>query len=114
MAETSDTDNTDLLSGPATILRQRRVDRDTSAEHWSSIFGSNGVRDLENEVRRYSSIIGIATVRLIAIGIFTIICANHSILAVVLFAVRTLLAVGLEARGRLSSDANAVSNPGRC
>ena len=57
----------------------------------------NLIRNFEDEMRRNPSIIRIATVRFIAIGILVIVRIYRTDLAMVLFSVGALLTVWLEA-----------------
>lgn len=62
-------------------------------------------------MRRASPVIGVAAIRFIAVGILAVVRASRVVLTVLFFAVGALLAIRLQARKRLSSYADPVSNP---
>ena len=63
VTETTDTDDTDLLTRASTEADQRRVDGQTSAEHGSGDRGLEVVGDLEDEVVVCTDVRGVTTLR---------------------------------------------------
>lgn len=64
-------------------------------------------------MRRASPVVGVAAIGFIAVGIFAVVRASRVVLTVLLLAVGALLTIRLQARERLSSYANPVSDPFR-
>lgn len=111
VTETTDTDDTDRLAGSTAVLLQGRVGGDTTAEHRSSLGGGNGVGDLDDKGRGRPVVKRVSTIRLAAVGISTVICANHAV-AVLLEVASTRVAVTVlvQAGTALRTNTDAVSN----
>ena len=114
VAETSDTDDSDVLRRlSGAVLAQRRENGHATAQHWGSEREIKAVRDTNDEVTRSAVEVGVTAVRLRALGDFLAVVlagvgADLTLLAVLLavgFAV-----VAFEARVVLSTDADDVAD----
>lgn len=111
VAKTTNTNDTDSLSGSTAVLLQRREDCDTTAQHGRSILRRNTIRNLDDEVSIGSVVVGIATHGLaLAIGVDGAVCADVGAAAVVLASDGALGAVGLHAGASLGTDTDAVTD----
>ena len=93
-----------LLPGPTTVIDKGAVYSDTAAKHGCGFTRDHPIRNLEDKVSRYAGVCRVTAVRLLAIGVFRTIGRRH-LRAVLLFAIRALLAVWFEATGRLRTHA---------
>ena len=76
VTQTTDTDDTDLLTRASTEADQRRVDGQTSAEHGSGDRGLEVVGDLEDEVVVCTDVRGVTTLRDGAIRVRCTVCVD--------------------------------------
>lgn len=111
--KTSDTDDSNVLGRRSgTVLGERRVDRDSSAQHGGRERRVQAVGNLHHKVSRCPVVVGVSTVRLIALSVALLVDAvvgtNHAVVAVALALVLALSA--LEARVGLGSNTDEVSH----
>lgn len=111
VAQATDADDTDLLTGSGAELLQRRVHGDTAAEHGGGVLGRETLGHLDNKVRRASVVQSVAAVCLVAVGELGIVCVDP-VGAVVLLVVLASIArsVAGEARVALGADADNVTD----
>lgn len=109
LPKTANTDDANLLTWPATVVLERRVQGDTTTKHGSCLVRWDLVRDLHNEVIVCSVVVGVSTVRHGTIWERRSECANHA-LAVVLEAILALLAVRTQAGSVLRTNADTVAD----
>ena len=50
MAKTANADDADFFAWTGAVLLERIVESDAAAKHWRSLFGGDGVGDLDDEV----------------------------------------------------------------
>lgn len=110
MAETTNPDDPNLLSGTTTIPLQWRVHRDSTAEHGSSFRRRNVLRDFEDEMRWHSGVVCVPAVGLTTVLVFRIVRWGVVALAVVFIIIGALRTVRLAARVGLRANADAVTN----
>jgi hypothetical protein len=73
VAESSESNDSDGLAGPAAVALQRRVHGDTGAEHGrENVRGERDVRQLDHEVAGDSCVVGVATPGLGAVGVLAV------------------------------------------
>lgn len=112
VSQSTDSNHTDLLARPAAVVLQRRVEGDTTAQHGGGLRRGDGIGDLEDEVGGSTVVQSVSTVRLVAVEVDAVVCADHFITAVLLHTGGTFLAVAFTAQARvvLGSNTDTVTD----
>src|SRR5277367_2777671 len=63
MSQSTDSNDPHRFTGTSTFLFQRTEHCDPTAKHWCSKFTTQSIRDLDDEMTRYTSVIGISAIR---------------------------------------------------
>lgn len=107
MAETTDTDDTNALSGTSAVGDQRVVHGYTTAHEGSGELGGEALRDGNGERSRAAPCLGVTTVRLVAVEVLAVV--GHGELVAVGLLLHLARAAALAAL-RLSANTNAVAD----
>jgi hypothetical protein len=108
VAETADADDADLLSGPAAVALERRVDGQAGAHERGSVDRRQGVGDLEDKVLVAADVGAVAALGGLAVLVLALVGEGEAVIAVGLVAVQAGLARA--ARVDLRADADTVAD----
>ena len=111
VTETTNTDDTNGLAGATAVLAQRGVCGDTAAEHGGGVGRGDGIGDLDHEVGGSTVVGGVATVRLAAVGVGTVVGTDHT--GAVLLetgGAGLTVSIGVLAGGALGTDTDTVTD----
>lgn len=112
MSQSTNTNHTNPLPRPASILPQRRVSGNPTTQHRRSLGRRNPIRDLDNKPRRRAVVQRISTIRGTPVQELAVVGTGHVRGTVLLTAGAAFFAVAFAALARfaLGADADAVAD----